>query len=128
MEIICPMAHDRTLKKLSTRTVGVPAEIRVDLYLLSHGWNVHRSLAPNGSSHLVAIKGRNKILRVQVKSTFSLSQLKNLRAGHNHLLAVVVGGELHFRAINKRVAAMIPGCTLARKAKTAPRRQPPAQP
>jgi hypothetical protein len=91
---------------------------------MSLGWDILRSLSPNGSTDLVAIKGRNKILRVQVKSTLSLSQLKNLRAGHNHLLAVVVGGELHFRAINKRVAAMIPGCTLARKAKPTPRKEP----
>ena len=115
------------MKKLSPGTVGASSELRVAIYLLSLGWDVHRSLSPNGSTDLVAIRGR-RILRVQVKSTLSLSQSKNLRAGRNHLLAVVVGGELHFRAINKRVAAMIPGCTLARKAKPTPRLQPPAQP
>jgi len=113
--------------KLSPGTAGAASELRVAIYLLSLGWDVHRSLSPNGSTDLVAIRGR-KFLRVQVKSTLSLSQSKNLRTGRNHLLAVVVGGELHFRAINKRVAAMIPGCTLARKAKAAPRTQPPTLP
>lgn len=100
--------------KLSTGTHGAISELRVAAYLMSLGWDVHRSLSPNGSTDLVAIRGR-KILRVQVKSTLSLSQSKNLRAGRNHLLAIVVGGELHFRAISKRISALIPGCTLARK-------------
>jgi len=102
------------MMKISTGTHGAISELRVAAYLMSLGWDVHRSLSPNGSTDLVAIRGR-KILRVQVKSTLSLSQSKNLRAGRNHLLAVVVGGELHVRAINKRIEVMIPGCTLARK-------------
>lgn len=109
--------------KLSPGTQGTVSELRVSTYLLNLGWDVLRSLSPNGSTDLVAIKGR-RVLRVQVKSTLSLSQSKNLRQGRNQLLAVVVGGELHFRAINKQVAALIPGCTLARRAKPAPRKQP----
>jgi hypothetical protein len=105
------------VSKLSPGTAGAVSELRVACYLLNLGWDVFRSLSPNGSTDLVAIKGRSRVLRIQVKSTLSLSQAKNLRAGRNHLLAVVVVGELHFRAINKHVAALIPGCTLARKPK-----------
>lgn len=101
--------------KLSPATFGAANELRVAVYLISLGWDVFRALSPNGSTDLVAIKGRRHILRVQVKSTLSLSQSKNLRVGRNHLLGVVANGELHFRALSKDVAKLIPGCTLARK-------------
>jgi hypothetical protein len=100
--------------KLSPGTTGAVAELRVACYLISLGWDVFRSLSPNGSTDLVAIRGR-RVLRIQVKSTLSLSQSKNLRQGRNHLLGVLANGELHFRALTKDVAVLIPGCTLARK-------------
>jgi len=52
-----------------------------------------------------------------VKSTLSLNQLKNLRNGGNDLLAVLVDGELHYRALDRRVQALVPGSILARRPK-----------
>jgi hypothetical protein len=73
-------------------------------------------LSPNAPTDLYAAKGR-RILRVQVKSTLSLNQLKNLRNGGNDLLAVLVDGELHYRALDRRVQALVPGSILARRPK-----------
>jgi len=58
-----------------------------------------------------------------VKSTLSLNQLKNLRNGGNDLLAVLVDGELHYRALDRRVQALVPGSILARRPKRPPQRR-----
>lgn len=52
-----------------------------------------------------------------MKSTLSLNRLKNLRNGGNDLLAVLVDGELHYRALDRRVQALVPGSILARRPK-----------
>src|SRR5258707_1111776 len=83
---------------------------------------VARMLSPNSPTDLYAAKGR-RILRVQVKSTLSLNQLKNLRNGGNDLLAVLVDGELHYRALDRRVQALVPGSILARRPKRQPKRR-----
>jgi hypothetical protein len=95
------------------------AELRVAIHLMGLGFHVARMLSPNAPTDLYAAKGR-RILRVQVKSTLSLNQLKNLRNGGNDLLAVLVDGELHYRALDRRVQALVPGAILARR----PKRQP----
>src|SRR5215472_17347086 len=98
---------------LSPGTKGAINELRVAGHLLGLGFEVARMFSPNSSADLLVARGR-RILRVQVKSSLSLNQLKNLRQGGNDLLAVIVDGELHYRAMNRRVQAMVPGSTLAR--------------
>jgi len=95
------------------------AELRIACHLMSLGFQVCRNLSPNGSCDLVALRGR-RVIRVQVKSTLSINSFMNLRNGKNELLAVLVDGEIHYKAINRRVAAMVPGCVLARR----PRKKP----
>lgn len=82
------------------------------------GFQVFRNLSVNGSCDLVAIKGR-RIIRVQVKSTLSINSFMNLRQGQNDLLAILVEGEIRYRAINRRIASNVPGCVLARRSLTA---------
>jgi len=107
--------------ELSSGTKGAIAELRVAIYLMGLGFHVARMLSPNSPTDLYAAKGR-RILRVQVKSTLSLNQLKNLRNGGNDLLAVLVDGELHYRALDRRVQALVPGSILARRPKRQPKR------
>jgi len=107
------------MSELSSGTKGAMAELRVSIHLMGLGFHVARMLSPNSPTDLYAAKGR-RILRVQVKSTLSLNQLKNLRNGGNDLLAVLVDGELHYRALDRRVQALVPGSILARR----PKRQP----
>jgi hypothetical protein len=102
--------------ELSKGTKGSLAELRVGCHLIGLGFQVFRNLSVNGSCDLVAIRGR-RIIRIQVKSTLSINSFKNLRQGQNDLLAVLVDGEIRYRAINRRVASMVPGCILARRPK-----------
>lgn len=104
------------MNELSKGTKGAIAELRVATHLMGLGFDVAMMLSPNSPVDLFAAKGR-RILRVQVKSTLSLNQLKNLRQGGNDLLAVLVDGELHYRAVDRRVQAMAPGSILARRPK-----------
>jgi len=104
--------------ELSTGTKGALAELRVASHLITLGFEVARMLSPNGPTDLFATKGKGRrILRVQVKSTLSLNQLKNLRTGGNDLLAVLVNGELHYRALDRHVQSLVPGSILARRPK-----------
>jgi hypothetical protein len=110
--------------ELSKGTKGSLAELRVSCHLIGLGFMVFRNLSVNGPTDLLAIKGRNRqVIRVQVKSTLSMAQLKNLRNGGNDLLAVLVGADIHYRATTRRIANMVPGCTLARRPKK-PRKEP----
>ena len=109
------------MSELSSGTKGAMAELRVATHLMGLGFHVARMLSPNSPTDLYAAKGR-RILRVQVKSTLSLNQLKNLRNGGNDLLAVLVDGELHYRALDRRVQALVPGSILARRPKRQPKR------
>jgi hypothetical protein len=109
------------MSELSSGTKGAMAELRVSIHLMGLGFHVARMLSPNSPTDLYAAKGR-RILRVQVKSTLSLNQLKNLRNGGNDLLAVLVDGELHYRALDRRVQALVPGSILARRPKRQPKR------
>src|SRR6266851_997798 len=109
------------MSELSCGTKGALAELRVAIHLMGLGFHVARMLSPNSPTDLYAAKGR-RILRVQVKSTLSLNQLKNLRNGGNDLLAVLVDGEIHYRALDRRVQALVPGSILARRPKRQPKR------
>jgi hypothetical protein len=109
------------MSELSSGTKGAMAELRVAIHLMGLGFHVARMLSPNSPTDLYAAKGR-RILPVQVKSTLSLNQLKNLRNGGNDLLAVLVDGELHYRALDRRVQALVPGSILARRSKRHPKR------
>src|SRR6266446_7530052 len=109
------------MSELSSGTKGAMAELRVGIHLMGLGFHAARMLSPNSPVDLFAAKGR-RILRVQVKSTLSLNQLKNLRNGGNDLLAVLVDGELHYRALDRRVQALVPGSILARRPKRPPKR------
>jgi hypothetical protein len=88
------------MNELSSGTKGAMAELRVSIHLMGLGFHVARMLSPNSPTDLYAAKGR-RILRVQVKSTLSLNQLKNLRNGAYDLLAVLVNGELHYHALDR---------------------------
>src|SRR5229473_8104615 len=74
------------MSELSSGTKGAMAELRVAIHLMGLGFHVARMLSPNLPTDLYAAKGR-RILRVQVESTLSLNQLKNLRNGGNDLFA-----------------------------------------
>jgi hypothetical protein len=100
--------------ELSKGTKGSLAELRVSCHLIGLGFQVFRNLSVNGPTDLLAVRGR-RIVRVQVKSTLSMGQFKNLRSGGNDLLAVLVDGEIHYRAVNRRIQSMVPGCILARR-------------
>jgi len=101
---------------LSTGTRGSIAELRVAANLMSLGWSVFKNLSPNGSTDLIAVKGSCHTLRVQCKSSLN-GQLRNLRAGRNHLLAIVDNGEIRYRATSRRVARLFPSCGLVRRPK-----------
>jgi Holliday junction resolvase len=102
--------------ELSKGTKGSLAELRVCCHLIGLGFQVFRNQSSNGPTDLVALRGRRTI-RVQVKSTLGMNQFKNLRQGGNDLLAVLVDGEIRYRAVNRRIASMVPGCILARRPK-----------
>ena len=104
------------MAELSKGTKGSLAELRVGCHLISLGFQVFRNLSSNGACDLVALRGRQNI-RVQVKSTLSINSFKNLRQGQNDLLAVLVDGEIYYRAVNRRIASLVPGCVLARRPK-----------
>jgi hypothetical protein len=108
--------------KKSPGTKGSIAEYRVACHLMQLNFFVFKNLSVNGPVDLLALKGRRQILRVQVKSTLSMNQFKNMRNGNCELLAVLVDGEIRYRALNRRVQAMVPGSVLARRPKR------PAQP
>jgi hypothetical protein len=102
--------------ELSPGNKGSLAELRVTCHLASLGFFVYKNTLVNGPTDLLAIKGRGRqVIRIQVKSTLSMAQLKNLRNGGNDLLAVLVDGQIHYRAVNRRIQALVPGCTLARR-------------
>lgn len=102
--------------KLSPANAGSLAELRVSVHLISMGFQVFRNVLVNGPTDLLAIKGRGRrIIRVQVKSTLGMAQLKNLRNGGNELLAVLLDGQIHYRAINRAVQRLVPGSILARR-------------
>ena len=102
--------------KLSPANAGSLAELRVSVHLISMGFQVFRNVLVNGPTDLLAIRGRSRrIIRVQVKSTLGMAQLKNLRNGGNELLAVIVDGQIHYRAIDRSVQKLIPGSILARR-------------
>jgi hypothetical protein len=111
------------MAELSKGTKGSLAELRISCHLMGLGFQVFRNLSVNGSCDLVAIRGR-RVVRVQVKSTLSINSLKNLRQGQNDLLACLVDGEIHNRAVNRRVQSLIPGCALARRPAKQPLRSP----
>jgi len=102
---------------ISTGTRGAIVELRVSSNLMALGWQVYRNLSPNGTTDLIAVKNRHT-LRVQCKSSLN-GQLRNLRAGANHLLAIVGAddGEIRYRASSKRVARLFPSCGLVRRPK-----------
>ena len=102
------------MSELSKGTKGQIAEYRVAVALLALGFQVFKNMSVNGPTDLLVMRGRRTI-RVQVKSTLSLNQFKNLRQGGNDLLAVLVDGEIRFRALNRRVQGMVPGSILARR-------------
>jgi hypothetical protein len=105
------------VKDISAGTKGSIAELRVCAHLLSLGFDgVYRNLSVNGPCDIVASRGR-RLIRVQVKSTLSMNQFKNLRQNRCELLAVLVNGEIRYRALNRRVQAMVPGSILARRPK-----------
>jgi hypothetical protein len=108
--------------ELSPGNKGSLAELRVTCHLASLGFFVYKNMLVNGPTDLLAIKGRGRqVIRIQVKSTLSMAQLKNLRNGGNDLLAVLVDGQIHYRAVNRRIQALVPGCTLARRKQPAKR-------
>jgi hypothetical protein len=104
------------MRVISKGTKGSSAELRVACHLMNLGFYVFQNLSVNGPVDLHAAKGR-RILRVQVKSTLGMNQFKNMRQGGCELLAVLVDGEIRYRALNRRVQAMVPGCILARRPK-----------
>jgi hypothetical protein len=102
--------------ELSKGTKGSLAELRVSCHLIGLGFHVYKNLSVNGPTDLLAVRGRSRrIIRVQVKSTLSMGQLKNLRNGGNDLLAVLVGGEIYYRALNREIQRLVPGALLARR-------------
>lgn len=112
------------MSELSSGTKGALAELRVAAHLITLGFEVARMLSPNGPTDLFATKGKGRrILRVQVKSTLSLNQLKNLRQGGNDLLAVLLDGEIHYRAVDRHVQSLVPGSILARRPKRQAKRR-----
>jgi hypothetical protein len=91
---------------LSKGTLGAVNEIRVALYMMILGWQLFRSISPNDSVDLVAIKGRT-VLKVQVKASFH-GQYKHLRSGNNDLLAIVTAGDqIRFRPLFPEVQVAI---------------------
>jgi hypothetical protein len=113
-----PGIFSRSKMELSKGTKGSLAELRVSCHLIGLGFYVFKNLSVNGPCDLVAIKGRGRqTIRVQVKSTLGMNQFKNLRQGGNDLLAVLVDGEIRYRAMTRRVASLVPGCILARRPK-----------
>jgi hypothetical protein len=102
--------------ELSKGTKGSLAELRVAAHLTSLGFQVYKNLGPNGVCDLVALRGRQNI-RVQVKSSLSINSFVNLRQNNNQLLAVLVDGEIHYKAINRAVQRLVPGSILARRPK-----------
>jgi hypothetical protein len=103
--------------ELSKGTKGSLAELRVACHLFSVGFYVFRGLSVNGPCDLIATKGKRTVLRVQVKSSLSMNQLKNLRSGGCELLAILCNGEIHYRGLNRRITRLVPGCILARRSK-----------
>jgi Holliday junction resolvase len=103
------------MSSISKGTIGAINELRIAVNLMSLGWNVFRSLSPNGPADLIAVKGRT-MLRVQVKSSLN-GQYTNLRQGNNDLLAIVNAGEIRYRAASKKVAKLFPSCGIARPPK-----------
>lgn len=112
------------MNELSTGTKGAISELRVASHLMGLGFQVFKNLSMHGSCDLVAISRRGRVIKIQVKSTLSINSFKNLRVGQNDLLAVIVGGEIYYRAINRRVQSLIPGCALARRPVRPPAKQP----
>jgi len=103
---------------ISKGTVGSMVELRVAINLMGLGWSVYRNLSVNGAVDLIASKGRNTVLKIQVKSSLN-GQFQNLRAGNCDLLAIISrdDGEIRYRARTKRVAKMFPSCGIVRKPK-----------
>src|SRR5437867_12701831 len=112
------------MSELSTGTKGAISELRVASHLMGLGFQVFKNLSMHGSCDLVAISRRGRVIKVQVKSTLSINSFRNLRLGQNQLLACLVNGEIHYRAINRRVQSLIPGCALARRPARPPAKQP----
>jgi Holliday junction resolvase-like predicted endonuclease len=104
-------------RSLSPGTRGSIAELRVSAHLLSLGFDgVFRNLSVNGPCDLVATRSR-RLIRVQVKSTLSLNQFENMRQANCELLAVLVDGEIRYRALNRAIQRLVPGSILARRPK-----------
>jgi hypothetical protein len=104
------------MSELSKGTRGSLAELRVAVNLIAAGWSVHKNLSMNGPVDLCATRG-SAVLRIQVKSTLSLNSFKNLRQSGCELLAVLVEGEIRYKAISRRVMRLVPGSVLARRPK-----------
>lgn len=100
---------------------GSIAELRVATHLMGLGFYVARNLSVNGPFDLIAVYKR-RVLLVQVKSTLSLNSFKVMRQGNTELLACLVGGEIHYKAISRRVQKLVPGSLLARRPKRRPRK------
>jgi hypothetical protein len=103
-------------RELSKGTKGQIAELRVAVHLMSAlGMQVFKNLSVNGATDLIAISSRGRVIRVQVKSTLSINSFENLRQGRNDLLAVLVDGDIRYRAMTRQIAALVPGSILARR-------------
>jgi hypothetical protein len=105
---------ENTVKSMSPGCKGSLAELRVACHLIGLGFHVYKNLSVNGPVDLLALRGRRAI-RVQVKSTLSMNQFKNLRQGGCELLAVLIDGEIRYRALDRKVQALVPGSILARR-------------
>ena len=104
------------MPSISKGTQGAVTELRISANLLSLGWQVFRNVSPNGSTDLVAVKGRF-VLKVQCKSSLN-GQYKNIRCGANQLLAIIgPDGEIRYRATSKRISRLFPACGLVRRPK-----------
>jgi Holliday junction resolvase-like predicted endonuclease len=104
-------------RSISPGTRGSIAELRVCAHLLTLGFDgVYRNLSVNGPCDVVATRG-SRLVRVQVKSTLSMNQFENMRQANCELLAVLVDGEIRYRALNRAIQRLVPGSILARRPK-----------